>query len=476
MVDPTAWAGAKLPSLESTAATSIIDAYTKGQQQGLYRTAMQKSKREEAQAKELEGYRRSAVEFWKLKDNQGFMNQVSNMARIDPEAATKLKDMFGNLDKTNATMGAYHLYNAYVSDDPDAITSSLGKARDFFETGSAPIAADISAMMNQPVGSEAQDAEILKGIEVAKSMGLFPTEDGADDLARRRVEATEARLEFDRERAKKQEEYRISEQDRLKKKQEEDLAQRKLEAGLWTTPIYNDYINTVEEQHKAAGEYRKFSALAEDFERAKKEGILGGLPRWAINKSRDILGIQDKTSRLYAAWNYARTSEVINNLPRGPASDKDIRMVERGALDRNAKPEAIAQVIRAMAKLAKISDLYYSEKLKWMDTEDPENPRRGARGFGSYWKENGERLINEAGIKLDPLYPETEPPIDVTKTEIPKQMTQQDANTMILEAARAKGMDPTKTQMAVLPGGRVIYRNGDGWYYADDDSFYQRVR
>lgn len=482
MVDPTAWAGAQLPSTENKGVTSILDAYSKGQQQNLYSQAIRKGEKVEADQAEIDRQGKIIVDFWKAGDRTAMMNQISELAKTSPEAAKSMKDTLFDLDKTNAFMGTMHLYNAAASDDPAAIETSLRKSKESYGVGiENPINTGIDAILNMEMGSEKQGEALMKSLAVADKWEML-TGGGSSgaaadrDLAERRVKATEERLDFDIKQAVKK-----AEQERLKrefeeKKHRETLAQRKLESGQWDATIYKDYQETMGEQYKASGEYRKFTALAEDFKRAKEDGTLGGFPRWAENKARDILGLQDKDSRLYAAWNYVRSSEVIDNLPQGPASDADIVMVERGALDRNAKPEAIEQVINGMAKLAKISDLYYSEKMKWMEDRDVEDKKRGSRGFGGWWKENGERLIKEAGIEFTPIYPEKEEPIDIKSGGVPKEMTQEDANLMIIEAARAKGLDPMRTPMAVLPGGRVIYKNGDGWYYADDDTFYKRVR
>lgn len=484
MVDPTAWADVKTPSLKNTAATGLIDAYTKGQQQSLYGSAIRKRKKEQKQEAELDNYREEAVFNWRAGDRTAMMNTISNMARISPDDANELKDSLAGLDTTNAFNAAMHLYNAYLSDDPDAITTSLARAKDSLDVGlDHPLSIGVTEMQNLPAASDKQRDAIYAGILTADKMGLYPQKKGAqgDPYAAEKMDIRRQQLALDIRAQQYKELHQREERDRLREKEEHALAENMFQRNQWSSEVYKDYKDTSSERVKANAQFRQFQRLANEFAIAKKNGVRGGILRWANMKARDILGLQDPNSNLYRAWNYIRASEVIQNLPSGPASDKDIAFVSEGALDKYSKPEAIEQAVRGMSKLAQINDIYYSEKLKWMDR--PGSGGQGARGFASYWKENGERLIKEAGVKFEPRIEEKpeepeepEEPIDVTTTEIPKTMDQRDANTMIREAAQARGWDPLKIPMAVTPGGRVVYEHGDAWYYIDDDVFYTTVR
>ena len=173
ITDPSGWAKSELPSNENKGAEQMIRA-------GLYRTATDKAKLENRREKEaqrdeeaLEVLRGVYVDYWKAKDKKGEATVLNEMAVINPDAAKKLKDTMYNLDLTDATMAAYHMYTAAASPDEKAQNAELKKAYDKFAMTSFPFAENVKEIMAMPYGPE-RDAHLMNSVKVAKELGLYP--------------------------------------------------------------------------------------------------------------------------------------------------------------------------------------------------------------------------------------------------------------------------------------------------------------
>jgi hypothetical protein len=79
---------------------------------------------------------------------------------------------------------------------------------------------------------------------------------------------------------------------------------------------------------------------------------------------RSVFGTQDRETLIRREYLRLRSSAVINSLPPGPASDRDIRVFMEGFLDENANPETLAAGLRGMEKVAR-----YEAETKAMESE-----------------------------------------------------------------------------------------------------------
>jgi len=140
---------------------------------------------------------------------------------------------------------------------------------------------------------------------------------------------------------------------------------------------------------------------AEDFEKRamtadsilskldKLEGeVRGGLFNSLEEGFKQLTGTQDDISMLRIEQNRLITSSAVANLPKGPASDRDIALVLRGELDFNAGPEAIASYARGIKKIAKFAARQARDQASWLD-------RYGdIRGF------NSQQIVNKSKQEL----------------------------------------------------------------------------
>jgi len=121
----------------------------------------------------------------------------------------------------------------------------------------------------------------------------------------------------------------------------------------------------------------------------KLEGeVRGGVFNSLEEGFKQLTGTQDDITMLRQEQNRLITSSAVANLPKGPASDRDIALVLRGELDFNAGPEAIASYARGIKKIAKFAARQARDQASWLD-------RYGdIRGF------NSQQIVNKAKQEL----------------------------------------------------------------------------
>tara|TARA_R110001606_G_scaffold394095_1_gene564679 strand:- start:2267 stop:3316 length:1050 start_codon:yes stop_codon:yes gene_type:complete len=96
----------------------------------------------------------------------------------------------------------------------------------------------------------------------------------------------------------------------------------------------------------------------------------------------DTLGTQDEQSRMKTEFQNIVNTGIINSLPPGVASDKDIEMARSGFMNKNWNSDQIAQYLRGMAKLSAFNTERDNLKAKWVS----EN-RGDISGFNEAWRE-----------------------------------------------------------------------------------------
>ena len=104
-------------------------------------------------------------------------------------------------------------------------------------------------------------------------------------------------------------------------------------------------------------------------------GYVGDFDEWLAN----ALGEQGDPEQARTMITNLINGNAIANLPKGPASDKDIALVMMGEPPRNADPSYLADYARGIAKMAKAEAKFYTDQQRWMDRNDGE-----LGGFGTY--------------------------------------------------------------------------------------------
>lgn len=122
----------------------------------------------------------------------------------------------------------------------------------------------------------------------------------------------------------------------------------------------------------------KFEQLASDIEKSDfTPGVAGTLGE----KFKELTGEQDAVSNLRREYNAIKGSQVVNNLPPGAASDKDIELAMAGFPTDRANKQQIASFMRGLAKVQRLNGEFGSFKADYISDNGTE------RGMLQAWKE-----------------------------------------------------------------------------------------
>lgn len=94
----------------------------------------------------------------------------------------------------------------------------------------------------------------------------------------------------------------------------------------------------------------KYESLANQFEKEKPTaGLFGNIKK----KSKEIFGTEDFDTYLRTEWQAIQRQQMLQNLPKGAASDADVRITREAQLGDFANPKLAASLLRGMAKIKK---------------------------------------------------------------------------------------------------------------------------
>jgi hypothetical protein len=138
----------------------------------------------------------------------------------------------------------------------------------------------------------------------------------------------------------------------------------------WKNPEIAAYRETVAEQKEAGAEAIKYSDLLNDtIEIAGEKGQVGGFLGMARDfVIADVAGLGDAITVHRSRLNEVRMKNAIALLPRGPASDRDVKLALDASVDpKNLRPEDRIAYIRGMKKIADAEKEYMDGKLRWIE-------------------------------------------------------------------------------------------------------------
>ena len=124
----------------------------------------------------------------------------------------------------------------------------------------------------------------------------------------------------------------------------------------------------IKENNEAARAAAIKAASADSIaKRFEETNPVGGIFSTVEESTKAFLGLQDETSLLKTEANRLITGNAVQNLPRGPASDKDIALVLAGEPPANANWETMASYARGIAKMQRAEQEYFENKALWFD-------------------------------------------------------------------------------------------------------------
>ena len=166
------------------------------------------------------------------------------------------------------------------------------------------------------------------------------------------------------------------------------MLQRREDLSTKEQGFLNDAITNAQ---KAEADIGRMSDLANRFDEAARQGIAqgrlaGGFNEWA----KGMLGGEDQVSQLRTEYEQLRISSVVQNLPPGVASDKDVELVLKGWPSGVADPAYISSFLRGMQKLRAIDHAAATHSASYLSRN------RTQQGQLEDWNKNAEWLAMDA--------------------------------------------------------------------------------
>jgi len=115
---------------------------------------------------------------------------------------------------------------------------------------------------------------------------------------------------------------------------------------------------------------------------ANKAKMLSGVPAQTDEAFKAVFGAEDATTVLRREIAKIRNSSVLQYLPPGVASDRDVALVLEGTLPNTADPNAILKFLDAIRKIASAERDYHAGLLRYL--EDPEKLGNPVGYFNEY--------------------------------------------------------------------------------------------
>ena len=146
-----------------------------------------------------------------------------------------------------------------------------------------------------------------------------------------------------------------------------------------------------EAAEKAGSRVAVLTGLADSYEKERPRGGAFGNAMSAWKKS---IGGQDAVSAMKTRFTQVVNSDIINSLPPGVASDKDIEMAKSGFMNDSWNPDQIAQFLRGQAKLSAFLAERENMKAQWIDDKGG-----STAGFNEAWAEMNKQDAYKESIR-----------------------------------------------------------------------------
>lgn len=391
MVDPTAWANVRLP--QHNIAGSFLGGLAAGQK--MRQRGQEMRMRQEAfdikkadiadqKAKEqaIANAGKMVLDSYRTGNMKDMQQGLREYAALDVDGATEMQNYLGNLDKTNLSGAGLNVYAAAASPDPETQVKLLRTALERERANpNSPLLGQIQKAMDAEPGEERM-AEMAGLVKTYQALGGIPGAGEEDDIESRKLAMREREMLAKQEQFAQTLEQRKTEQSA---REEQEQWERK-QLSPTVQKILEKVDEDLYESDKMIGSYE---SLAQDMDRLQGK-VTGGVQRTARQWLEDVTGSQDATSLLYTKYRGIRGSHAIRNLPKGPASDRDIQIAMTGTPPENAPPEYIASWLRGVSKMERINREYLSARSQWI------SEKRGQQGFTEYWNQNRDRHIGAA--------------------------------------------------------------------------------
>jgi len=150
-----------------------------------------------------------------------------------------------------------------------------------------------------------------------------------------------------------------------------------------------EQIKTSNDLYKSESNATQAEMLAQDMS-AFAQTAPGGLRAQVGALFKDNAGLRDQVSAIRTRANQLINTQVINNLPPGVASDRDIELARRGLPNPDAATvQELMEYAQAVANIERGNSMYQRAKIEYMD-----NNNYSLIGFQRVWDEQ-RKSMNE---------------------------------------------------------------------------------
>lgn len=134
-------------------------------------------------------------------------------------------------------------------------------------------------------------------------------------------------------------------------------------------PIRKEIDTYVVKAGEASTDAARMRDLAKRYREQMPKGVLGSGGAATIGEFfARATGRTDAISDLRSEYARLRNTQVLKNLPPGPASDKDIAFAAKGFPDENANPEQVAAFLTGFAKIRELEAKQNEARAAWTST------------------------------------------------------------------------------------------------------------
>ncbi len=256
-----------------------------------------------------------------------------------------------------------------------------GENADFFATGSSKSEEEKSQVMDM----------VLKRFTFLAGQQRKTSRTTATDAAGRRRFIDSGELAFPEAEVPEQ----VSPRERLDFERTE---QERL-AGKLSSPAENALISAQDAAQASDTAVSELLSIANEFESLDPETATGFSGRM-VEAFKNFLGGEDDLTRIRKRYNQIVNNQVMQNLPPGVASDKDIEIAFSGFLKDTADTETTAAFLRGLAKIERINGQFNSFKSDWISENG------NTRGMFKAWKDQLSEGSQQADQSLEATFQE----------------------------------------------------------------------
>lgn len=161
----------------------------------------------------------------------------------------------------------------------------------------------------------------------------------------------------------------------LTEQRAKNMAEVQLKAGELPPAVFKSVDEAYGKAQVAIVSAEQADKLAAEFLAADPaSGFAGSVAEsW-----KSFQGQQDKVSALKTRYEVVKNSNIIQNLPPGVASDRDIQLFGAGYPTANAAPEVVSGFLRGMAKAGRLAAASSTAEAEWTAANRSKAPARTA--------------------------------------------------------------------------------------------------